>query len=236
MRRLIYLFVVLLLVGCNTAPDEAPADPLALLTEAATKIRTSETFRLYVEQTGATSLIPLVVGDVEFSFARAQYVAPDQLQATAKLLLVGTAAIEVEIFSRGIEQWYKMPPAGWVKGDFAPGFNPATLIAEDSGFQAALTALESLEYIGSATLEDGTPVFHLRGIANGPDITALVVGLIQSEGTMPVDVYIHRETHYPVRLVLKQPETVTEEEPEPTTWTIDVYDIDAPAELNPPEE
>jgi hypothetical protein len=59
--------------------------------------------------------------------------------------------------------------------------------------------------------------------------------LIVSQSDINVDLYIHRETRYPVRVVLVQPETVTEEEPEPTTWTIDVYDLNAPAELDDPE-
>ncbi len=235
MRRLFssVALLALLLAGCNTAQPEETPEPLTLLSDAADHIRAADTFRLYVEQAGPPYLIVLAFGNVTFRFANAQYVAPDMLQATAKLLL-GEAPIEVDIFARGPAQWFRLPGAAWVSGEFAPGFNPATLIADGSGFQAALTALQALEYVGALALEDGTPVYHLRGTAAGQDVTALVVGLIQATGTLPIDVYIHRETGYPVRLMLTQPAAAPETED--TVWTIDVYDIDAPSELTPPEE
>jgi hypothetical protein len=243
-RILISLFVALLLTsGCGSGSGGEPTpEPLSLLTEAANNIRARSTFRLYVEQSGAAYEIPVIIAqgqpavNVQFRFARAQYVAPDTMQATARVIVPVFGAQDFEIFSKGAAQWYRVPGTAWGRGDFAPGFNPTTLIAEDSGFQAALTALVGLEYVGEETLEDGTPTYHLRGVASGPAVTALVVGLIQSTGDVPVDVYIHRETRLPVRLILTQPETVTEAAPEPTTWTIDVYDVDAEPELTPPDE
>lgn len=241
-RRLIGLLLVMIMgitaCGGDTGGEVTP-EPLALLTEAAENIRERDTFRLHVEQGGARYNFPIMQGNdainVQFRFARAQYVKPNILQATARVIAAGLP-IDIDIFSLGALQWYRLPGVSWVRGEFAPGFDPMTLIAADSGFQAALTALIDLEFIGTTSLEDGTPAYHLKGIANGPSITALVVGLIEAADTVPVDVYIHRETHYPVRLVLTQPETVTEAEPDPTTWTIDVYDLDADAELAPPDD
>jgi hypothetical protein len=246
LRRILISLMLLFCVGCSGGSGGQPTpEPLSLLTEAANNIRARNTFRLYVEQTGAKYEIPIIIAlgqdpvNVEFRFARAQYVSPDMLQATARVVvpLMGQSlAQEFDIFSKGADQWYRAIGTAWIKGDFAPGFNPTTLIAEDSGFQAALTALTDLEYIGEETLEDGTPVYHLRGVASGPSVSALVVGLIQTESDLPVDVYINRDTRLPARIILRQPETVSEEEPEPTTWTIDVYDVDEPSELTPPEE
>jgi hypothetical protein len=247
-RQLVVIWVILvgLLAGCGgDTGNEATPEPLTLITEAANKIRTSTTFRLYVEQTGATYRFQVYLDEArtnlvtaEFEFARAQYVAPDILQATTRIIVetpLGQLAQDVDIFSRGLEQWYRLAGLPWIKGDFAPGFNPVTLIADDSGFQAALTALVDLQFVGNITLEDGSPTYHLKGIANGPAIRGLVVGLINFAETVPVDVFVHRETGYPVRLILTQPETITETETVPTTWTIDVFDVDEPSELTPPE-
>jgi hypothetical protein len=237
----ILLVVLIVVTGCqgSEAPD-APPDPLQLLIDAADNIRSSESFRLYVIQQGAPyffAIAPSVseLMSVRFRLAQAQYVAPDTIFATASII-AGGLTMEVEIYSEGDDQWFRIPALSvpWQNEDFAPGFNPVTLIAEDSGFQAALTALESLEFVGSENLEDGTPVYHLTGTAHGPDVTALVVGLIEAEGTLPVDVYIHRETGYPVRIVLTQPETITEENPDPTRWVIDVFDVNAEPEITPP--
>jgi hypothetical protein len=235
----IFLALALAACGSDDGRDEPPPDPVALLTEAADNIRAAETFRLDVIQSGAPYLFSILIpGDevaqVAFRRALAQYVAPDQLQASVRVIL-SSLPLDIDIYSRSDRQWFRMLGSGWVYAEYAPGFNPETLIADDSGFQAALEALTELEYIGPETLEDGTPVYHLRGQAVGEHVTDLLVGLIEAEGIVPVDVYVHRETRYPVRLVITQPETGGEDE-QPTTWTIDVYDIDAEPEITPPED
>jgi hypothetical protein len=239
--RLLWLLAgVLIVTGCTTnGADDPPPEPVELLTEAADNIRSAETFRMEVIHSGAPYLFYIQlpgeqVTGVEFRRAQAQYVRPDRLQATVRI--IAGIPLDIDIFSQGSRQWYRVTGMGWIGGEFAPGFNPQTLIADDSGFQAALSALTELEYIGQETLEDGARVYHLRGMAHGPDVTDLMVGLIEAEGLVPVDVYIDRETTYPVRLVIVQPETATEETPQPTTWTIDVYDVGADSALTPPED
>lgn len=232
------LIFVLAACGGEDEPDEPP-EPVSLLTDAADNIRAADTFRLDVSQTGAPYQFAVIlpgegVSYVEFRRARAQYVAPERLQASVRVIAAGLP-IDIDIFSAAERQWFKVFGLDWINEDFAPGFDPVTLIAEDSGFQAALAALTDLEYIGVESLEDGTGVYHLRGTARGPDVTNLLVGLIEAEGLVPVDVYIDRNSIYPVRLIITQPETATEDEPEPTTWTIDVYDVDAAPDLTPPE-
>jgi hypothetical protein len=38
----------------------------------------------------------------------------------------------------------------------------------------------------------------------------------------------------PVRFVIVQPDTASEGEPTPTTWTVDVYDVNSEPELDAP--
>jgi hypothetical protein len=241
--RWILIVLALVLAGCQSddSSDEPPSDPVGMLVEAADKIRAAKTFRMEATHSGADYLISVYLGEddsvpVEVAFRRAvaQYVAEDILQANVSILL-GGVTVGLDVYAEGEEQWWRLAGTGWVNGDFAPGFNPHTLIGEETGFQAALAALENLEYIGTDTLEDGTRTYRLSGTANGPDVTALLVGLIEAEDRVNVEVYIDRETHYPVRLIIEQPETITEETPDPTTWTIDVYDIGAEPELTGPE-
>jgi hypothetical protein len=173
---------------------------------------------------------------VIFRRAVAQYVAPDILQATVRLIAAGLPA-DVDIFSQGDEQWYRnaiLTANAWLNSPFALGFNPETLIAQDTGFQAALSSLLDLDYIGKENMDDGTPVFHLKATAKGEDIAALMAGMIQATGNVLVDVYIDQALRIPVRFIIVQPDTVTEAEPEPTTWTVDVYDINQEPEIDQP--
>jgi hypothetical protein len=237
--RLVTMFIiaVVALAGCNGSPTEAPPDPLDLLAQSAANIRAMDSFRMSVDLTGADYFIETDFGDVAFRRAVAQYVSPDVMQGTVRVLL-GSVPLDVDVFSRGVNQWFRagLWTAGeWVHATFAPGFNPEALIAQESGFQAAINALIELEMVGLEELEDGTPVYHLRAVADGEDVSALMVGLINATGNVNVDVYLHQNELYPVRFIIEQPNTVTEDQPEPTTWTVDVYDLNAAAEIDDPE-
>lgn len=230
----------LLLAGCDPGPaavTETPPDPLALVTEASENIRQTQTFRMIVEQTGQPYFIGTDLGTAQFRRAEAQYVAPDRMQANVRILVVGLPT-EADVYSHGANQWLRndvLTGNRWVNTPFSPGFNPETLIAQETGFQASLAALIDMQYVGVETLESGVSAYHLTATANGEDVTALLAGLIYMTGTVNVDVYIDTVTRIPVRFVIVEPETVSEEYPEPTTWTIDIFDIDEPAELDDPE-
>lgn len=240
MLRLIVTLAILavLLASCQSAePTEAPPEPLALVTSAAENIRETETFRMLVEVSGAPYYIATDLGNVEFRRAQAQYVAPSEMQATVRLIAAALPT-EVDVFSRAENQWYRndiLTGGRWYNAPFSPGFNPETLIAQETGFQRSLQALIDMKYSGTTELESGERVHHVAATANGADVTALLAGLVEMGGTVNVDVYVNTETLLPARFVITQPDTVTETEPEPTVWTIDIYDFNAPPEIEDPD-
>lgn len=249
MRRLwslIALVALALLAGCagNVSSTPTPTfDPLALVMEAADNIRAADTFRLSVTQTGPDYQMLTDYGTVIFRSATGQYVAPREMQANVRVLAVGLP-IQIDVFSRGADQWYRAIWTGnqWLNQPFQAGFNPETLISEDSGLQSALNALIQLNYVGEEELESGALVHHLTATANGPDVSALLGGLIEPVGEVVVDVYIDRETRQPVRFTIQEfnsPYAATPEvgeEEEPIIWTIDIYDVNAPAEMDAPQQ
>ncbi len=231
------LLAALTTAACGGAPaTETPPDPAALVAQAAAGIRASQSFRMAVERTGAPYDVDTGLGRVTFRRATAQYAAPDTLQATVSLIAAGLTA-DVDIFARGEDQWFRntiLTGGAWLNTPFAVGFNPQVLIAEQAGFQAALDSVHELAYMGAETLEDGTPVYRISGVADGRDISALLAGLIEASGPTLVDVFIHRDTGLPARFVIVQSDTATEQSPTPTTWTVDIYDYDAPVHLDAP--
>ncbi len=238
MRRLATLLIGLMLAaGCaaQTADEPVPT-PADLLTQAADRIRAAETFRMTVERTGAAYFITTDLGDAVFRRAEVQYVAPDAMQAKVRVLAAGLP-IDLDFLFLGEKQWLRGIWTNniWVSIAFAPGFTPAALIAEQTGFQAAIQSLTELQLVGRDQLVDGTPVWHLKAAADGEDVSAFMAGLIEVLGPVTADVYIHRETLLPVQFTIVQPDTVTADEPEPTTWVIEIFDFDRPASIDNPE-
>lgn len=256
-----WMFMALALAACagaQTAATPTPTlDPIALVTQAAANIRSAQTFRLTIAQTGPDYRIQTVQGTATFRRAEGQYVTPNVIQAQVRVVILGIP-LAIDVFARGEAQWVRAVFTGnqWSNAFvFAPGFNPAALIAEETGFNAALNALLDLDYIGIETLETGVSAHHLSGLATGEGMNALLVGIIQASGEVPVDVYIDTETLQPVRFVLRMfeanpgsanfggvpelestPEVTAEPQTEPYIWILDIYDINAPAELDPPAE
>lgn len=224
------------MAACGPQTADLP-EPLAVLNAAADNIHAAESFRIEVIREGAPYFIETDVTDDALLFNRAtiNYVAPDALEGQVRARLLGVP-FNLNILARGDLQWVQLPGAPWTDQlYFAPGFNPQDLIAEESGFQAALNALIDIEMVGQERLEDGTTVYHLTGQAEGPAVSDLVVGLIEADEEVLVDAYIRVEDNMPVRLVLTMPNTVSETEPDPTQWVVDVYDFNAEITITDPD-
>lgn len=236
---LLLLMMILVIAGCNTT-TETPAPtlaPTALLAQATANAQAAKTLRVAIDRTGADYLFTADMGTVVFNSLGGQYVAPDIIQATARVLL-GRLPVDLEVYARGEDQWIRgvFTNMEWQNTIFAPGFNPQTLLSQPgTGLQTALTALKDVQLAGEEALEDGTAAYHLTSTAQGPDVSALVVNIVQMTGEVTVDVYVDKARLLPVKFVIVQPDTVTAEQPEPTQWTIELYDFDAEAELTPPE-
>ncbi len=231
------LAMIIFSAGCGGAPAASPTptpNPLALVTQAASSIRDAASFRLDVSQTGPDYSIGTVYAPVIFRRASAQYIAPGTMQASVRVLAAGLP-VDVDVFARGPQQCYRAIWTGnsWLNEPFAPGFDPQSLIAEETGFQAALDALVDVRFVGEEALENGARVLHISGSADGSRVTALLVGLIAPQGTVGVDLFTDAQTGYPARFTLT--ETVVDEfgvrQPEPRVWTIDVSDINAAGTL-----
>lgn len=224
----------MVLAACGGSNAELP-DSLDVLNAAGEVFRAADTFKIEVLQEGAPYFIETDVteGALRFQRATIDYQSPDTLQGNVRASVFG-APFPFGVLARGEAQWVQLPAIGWTNDYyFAYGFNPADLIAEETGFNAALNALIDIEMVGRESL-DGIPVFHMTGRADGQAVTDLLVGLIEPEGEVLLDVYVHAEDNTPVRLEITMPGTETEEVPEPTKWIVDVYDFNQPVTIDGP--
>lgn len=240
MYRLATLLILasLFIVGCSAgAPaTEAPLDPHTLLTQAVANLRPKQTFRLIIERSGADYMFQTELGDVIFKRAEGQYVAPDTIGAKVKIVL-GNLPVEADVYAKGANQsvrgvWTSMK---WESSVFAPGFDPSKIITqENSGLDHAVNALVDPKLVGEETMEDGAAVYHISATADGADVAAMVVNLIQMTGMVNVDVYLAKDTGLPLRFVIVQPDSASAAQTDPTQWTIDLFDFDAKSEVEIP--
>lgn len=220
---LIFGVLSALLIGCTgqTAP---PPDPVVLVAQAAQHIQEAETFAVTIERAGA----PVYVDAnslINFLRANGHYVAPDRVQATVRVLFQSLAS-DIDVIAVGDEQYFRhtvLTGGQWFNGEFSPGFNAEELIQSESGLARVMSAIKDLELVGQASI-DGSAMWHLHGSAIGREVAALTIDLIPAQADVEVDLYIRVDDTHAERMVIVQPDTITADEPEPSTWTVEIFD------------
>lgn len=224
----VMMAVALAACGGPAAPSPTPVDARAMLEQAAVGLGEVQTLRFKLQLTGAPAFID-DSGIISFVSADGSYVAPDRVEAKVSAAVLGVPG-QIDVVAVGDEQYYKhivLTGNRWLNEQFSPGFNADTLIRSDDGIKRALRSLSDVEYLG---LEDlfGVQAHHIRGNAPVADISAVTVGLIRGEGLALAEIYLNADTGRVERFVMVQPETASEQEPEPTTWTMELFDYDNP--------
>lgn len=235
MRLWTFLLIGLLLLGgCGgAATPEPPPDPNQLLTQATTNILGSETLQILLDRSGADYAIQTELGSAVINRLEAQYRAPETIRALARVML-GRLTTDIEVFARDEDQWWRVAGTPWQNIPFLPGFNPRALLQEeDRGLQAALRALKNVRYLGESTLEDGSTTYHLTSEADGAEVSWMLLYIVQITGRVTVDVFIDKALILPIKFVIVQPETATDQVG-PTTWNIELFDFNEPLNLVDP--
>lgn len=240
LRFLILVGLVAILAACGAGPSQDDEiDPQGLLEEAVANLQTTDSFALLVEQIGVPYRFDFQLGPDQpniiatMSRANGGYLAPDNAYASARLNVAGVN-VNVDIFAQGTQQWLKALGVNWVPFEFAPGFNPETLLQDDSGFEAALSRLDSLNFLGEERLF-GQTTYHVRGEAAGEVISDLLFGLVEIvQDRVFIDVYIDTTERNPVYIVATIPDTADDDNGD-TAWNIELFDFNEGAEVNTPD-
>lgn len=245
MSRLKWLALVaaaLFLAGCNPGSPNAtptPVDVRAIMDEAAAVVSDAHSFRVIIERTGAPVYVDTAdtTGAIEFMRAEAEYAAPDRIMADVKIK-IGGLVVSGDFIAIGTAQYLANPTltgGNWWKYDFVPGLDPAGILAENGGLQAALRSVRDLQLVGVEN-RDGVESVHVRGVGDGAEVANLTLGLIGG-GDVEVDAWIGAQDRRVIRVEVLEPNRpLPEGRSDPPFWTIELFDYNAPVEIEPPTE
>lgn len=229
-------FIAVACLGILSACGGAAAEDLSpeeIIDRSATTMRALPGFHFNLSRTGAPVYLD-PFGAIEFSEADGNFVSPDKVQATVKVISPGIVA-EIAIIGIGDQEWETNIFTGdWqlVAPEYA--FKPSILFDPNAGIQLALVEnLEAPVLVGTEELEEspGLALYHLQGKMNGADIQSITLGLIDPE-TLDVDVWIAADTFELHRVVIVDP--ALGDETESTTWQMDFWDFGTVIEISPP--
>jgi len=217
------LIAVLLAAACGS--DEARVrEPDALLAEVVERLAAAETFRFQVSYEG-----PAVIAEAGAVLDRVDGVfqAPDRAQSVIRLSALGLIA-ELEIVSEGSEVWRRGPFNDvWepMEGDlitagdlFSDGGLLTLLRSDVTGLVAGETV--SLEPFPGEEFELAV------GSVAGERLGLLTLGYLQGDSA--------QITLFATGPELRRIELVEVDVDEPRRWIIDLWDYDAPVDIERP--
>jgi hypothetical protein len=213
--------------GGNAATEAPLPDAVTLFQSAADEIQQIASLRFKLQLTGAPAFVD-TANVISFISADGSYAAPDRVAAVVKAEVLGLSS-QIDIVAIGDKQYWKhevLTARKWIDQPFSPGFNADKLIRSEDGIKKALRSMRDVKMVGKID-RFGVQVYHITGKANTADISALTVGLIRGTGEATVDAYMRVDTGRVDTLVLVQPETITPQTPNPTTWTLELFDYAA---------
>jgi len=232
MKRLfLSLLIVLLLTGCG-GKKTADLSPLEILMKTSEKMKTLQGFQVAIETSGAPAYLDLE-GTLAISGMEGHYVAPDNVQATVRVIAPGLV-VEVEVISIGEDIWQTNVFTGqWEEIPDNWGFNPSSLLEANAGFPAMLaTDITELQLTKDVELEEmpGKKLYLISGEMKGDklyDLTALI-------GPDPIDaqIWIDPDTFEVQRAILHESAGDPENE---RTWQIDFWDFNNTIEIEAPD-
>ena len=202
------LTLILILVeisGCGggSIPDLPPAE---IVLSSVARMQAMPGYSLLIERSGASAFLD-TNETIAFRRAEGEYVLPDKVSATVKVVAIGLVA-EVEMISIGELQWQTNLLTGeWelLPPDF--GFNPAFLFHPETGIPTLLAnELSNLELVGIEELEEvpGQQLYAIRGKLAGKPAYEMSFGLLGPDD-MNVTLWIAPGTFELYRLVMVEP-------------------------------
>ncbi|MGH2619252.1 MAG: LppX_LprAFG lipoprotein, partial [Anaerolineales bacterium] len=226
---LILAFVALGLAACAGPPAPTPTPiptptPQERLDRGAQAMLDMQSAKFTLIREGEPATLDPSLG-LTFSEASGAYQAPNRVEATIKVGLLGNV-LEIRML------W--LPEGDFMTNPLTQTFLPtppelsfdvAALFAPE-GFPLVLReGIQQAEFVARESLE-GSEVDHLRGEADGATLAPLTAGALTPGVLYPVDVWMEQSTGNVLRVHIT--------EPNENGWLIELFEIDVPVEISTP--
>ena len=231
-RKILCLLLPLLLSAC--AAQQVPGISAAeALRQSAERMETLQGFQFSISRSGAPAFLDSE-GMLSLSKMEGNFVAPDKVQATVRVITPGLV-IAIDVISIGATQWQTNPITGqWEQLPPDWGFNPSSLLEAKAGLPAILIAdLTDLSLSADAELEEmpGKKLLLISGRLDGKNLYELSNWLIGPD-VMQAQIWVDPQTLDLQRALLSEHAGDPQNE---RTWQIDFWNFNQLIDILPPD-
>ncbi len=203
------ILLCLALIGCSGAEEQEPAatatptpSPQDWLNASIEAWNSTESFHFVLAlENRAIPIDPS--GNLAFSEAKGDVVAPDKFQASTVVKSV-LGNIEVAFIAIGEDEWLTNPlNKEWEKAPVSSPFQVSDLFGSEKGIAQKVEAATNLERHTDETIE-GVQSIHLSGNLSGAVLADFAPELAEQEN-LKMDIWINQEDSRIQKLVITEP-------------------------------
>ncbi len=223
------LTLMFTLTGCGPKID-MDLPPGQIIQSASERMQSLEGFSFLLDSQGAPAYLDSE-GYYMFSQMEGDFVAPDRLQATFRIVTPGLVT-DVSTICISDQQW----ETHWVTGEWELlppdlSFNPMLLFNPETGIQSIASGLTDLQLTGVEELETmpGQKLYVVTGRMEGDHLYELSYGMMTFQ-TLDARLWIDPQTFDLYRIEMTEDTGVEEEK----IWVLEFWNINETADIQPP--
>jgi len=225
------LVLVLQLFGCSTRPPLLPASEI--LARSVDRMSAQSGFEFLITRSGAPAFLN-VYERIAFRRAEGQYVAPDRVSASVRVIAPGLVT-DVQIISIGDDQWETNYITGdWQVSDPRYTFNPLRLFDPLNGIPAILTdELHEPLLVGLEEIPEvpGKTLYAITATVDGARPSDMTFGMIEPV-PLETKIWIDPELFDVYRIFITSPGQT--DEAEDAFWQIDFWNFNGSFSIGNP--
>jgi hypothetical protein len=182
----------------QVTPSPTPVTAQSVLDQASQQFESVNSLHFELQVDGSVPLDQN--GTIKLHSASGDLKRPNSAKAKAKVTFLG-ANLSIDMVSVGSDQYITNPVSGkWEKAPSDLGYDPAVLFDDNQGIAHVLKNVQSPTIAGSDNV-DSKDAYHIKGTVRKQDVQPIAGGAINSD-TVPVDIWVDKQTHDVLKLVL----------------------------------
>jgi len=226
------LLVALILASCGDSSKSTPASIVSAtetLARASATLAETESIRFRLMVDGSTYID--TTEEIRLISASGELVRPDRVRAEFKIQLFAASTVSIQIITIGEKSWTTDLVSGkWGPAPSVFGYDPSILFDTRNGLGPVMGNVEEARLIGVEEI-DGRPVVHIAANVS-QEIVGPVTAFTMTGEPVALNFWIDQQTFALMRIQLKEPATVGKVDQ--ATWTLDIFDFDAPMNIDAP--
>jgi hypothetical protein len=229
---LFFPFVLVACGGSSASPEPTATASLSadqILAQSSEQMASTETLRFHLGVEGVTYIDP--ANTIQLLEADGELQRPDRVHVRFKIKIVPGVTITTELITIGDQFWTTDLITGdWGEAPYEFTYDPTVLFDNQGGVGPVMNKVNDAQVVGEEKIQ-GRESYHIRATTN-EEVVGPVTSHTMHGSPVTANLWIDVRTFDLLRAQLEEP--ASSGNPDPATWTLDLFDQGEPITIEPP--